>query len=173
MLTLTDFGVTRRYQRLIQLPIDDSTCKLHLKKAATTINLGLVLITCTCHVASHCLFDRMRAKRLVVIQPSLVGPGATWKMFFAQSNLAVTWGLVGYQVHLLWWHQLNDNQLWKWLLDRRRGVFHSQIGCFKSSKKSLGFLNFFRFFSGFFWVYEDLWIKIDLNTEFEELFTPK
>ena len=43
-------------------------------------------------------------------------------------------------------------------------------------KKSLDFSDFFGFFSdfsGFFWMYEEFMNKKDLNTEFEELFTPK
>ena len=38
-----------------------------------------------------------------------------------------------------------------------RGVVHSQIGCtdFKILKKKLELLEFFRFFPGFLWVYED------------------
>ena len=35
------------------------------------------------------------------------------------------------------------------------------------------FSNFSDFFPDFFWVYEDFMKKEDLNTEIEELFTPK
>ena len=51
---------------------------------------------------------------------------------------------------------------------------------FKSLKKILDFIGFFQiffgffgFFSGLFWVYEDFINKKNLNTEFQELFTPK
>ena len=54
--------------------------------------------------------------------------------------------------------ELRPLQLWIQFSEKTRGVVHFQIGCmdFKTWKK---FLEFFRFFSGFFWVYQDFMNK--------------
>ena len=54
--------------------------------------------------------------------------------------------------------ELRPLQLWIQFCEKTRGVVHSRIGCtdFKTWKK---FLGFFRFFSGFFWVYQDFMNK--------------